>query len=267
MDSLDETHKKPRQAAETVTYHGHLRLSTLLSLQRPIADHPDEMHFIVVHQGIELWFKLVLHDLRRVIRLLDADRLGEAAVVIRRMNQSVCVILEQIHSLRDLPPASFQQFRLWLGSSSGADSVQFREIEALSGLRDEEYLAALASARGGRLPAPIQRALEGHSLAEAHTAAAARAGIADWADFYNGAGASSPFYLLSELLLDYDELWLRWRSDHLALVHRLSGIQIRGTGGTDPGSYLVSTLRHRFFPYLWDLRHRVATRNGAELVR
>jgi tryptophan 2,3-dioxygenase len=67
----------PRTAAKSggeVTYPSYLALDELLALQRPLSqpEHPDELLFIIVHQASELWFKLIIHELERLIELLQA---------------------------------------------------------------------------------------------------------------------------------------------------------------------------------------------------
>src|SRR5438105_5020538 len=49
-----------------LTYAGYLQLDRLLSAQHPLSSppHHDELLFIVQHQVTELWFKLILFELR-----------------------------------------------------------------------------------------------------------------------------------------------------------------------------------------------------------
>jgi tryptophan 2,3-dioxygenase len=253
-------------AQDELNYRDYLGLEDLLALQRPVSDDPGELHFIVVHQAIELMFKLVIGDVRRLVELLDADRWSAAIPVVRRLNRSTDLAVAQMRSLHDLPAASFHEFRGYLGTASGAQSSQFREIEVLSGLRDPAYLAVQRRLGGGRLPPEIARALKERDLATAHRAAARRLGVTDWAAFYRDVGDSSLCYIVSEWLLDYDDLWLRWRNEHVALVERMLGSRIRGTGGTDPLSFLGRTREYRFFPHLWEMRGDLATDAGGDLV-
>ncbi|URN11128.1 tryptophan 2,3-dioxygenase family protein [Streptomyces radiopugnans] len=240
-----------------LTYDDYLRLPELLDLQRPLSLHADELHFIVVHQAMELWFKLLVHDLRRLVRLMDADRLAESCAAMRRVNGVMYALLGQLRTLRDLPPCGFHSFRGRLDGASGLQSAQFRELEVGSGLRDDGYLDDLRAVCGGTLPEAVTRGLRHRSVAQAHQDAARRDGLTDWAELYTGPRSASVLYVLSELLMDYDELWLRWRTEHVALIRRMIGGAARGTGGASIG-YLERTLRHRFFPYLWELRNTLA---------
>ncbi|HZD01818.1 MAG TPA: tryptophan 2,3-dioxygenase family protein [Actinomycetes bacterium] len=255
---------------DELTYGSYLRIPELLRLQQPRSrpPHPEELHFIIVHQAIELWMKLMLHDLERVIAGLDADAWPRALGLLGRVNHVMSHVLEQMRTLHTLPPWALEEFRSYLGSASGSQSQQFRELELLSGLRDPAYLKALEVAYGGALPAPLASRRGQRSLAEAHLEAGRRLGLsqpAHWADLYVDPGANSGFYLLCEALVDYDERWTRWRAEHVALVERTLGDHARGTGGMAL-NYLRRTTRFRFFPVLWALRDELVLRGGGELV-
>ena len=78
---------------------------------------------------------------------------------------------DQLSALDTLPPQRFAQFRGSLGTSSGSQSVQFRAIEAASGLRDHTFLHARVRAR--------RAAADGAGVARApHAAGALRALLA-----------------------------------------------------------------------------------------
>jgi tryptophan 2,3-dioxygenase len=257
-------------ADSELTYGSYLRIPELLALQQPRSrpPHPEELHFIVVHQALELWMKLTLHDLERIIELLDQDAFPRVLALLGRVNRTLEHGLDQMRSLHTLPPWDLQQFRSYLGTASGSQSVQFRELELLSGLRDPAYLKALEIEYAGGLPAALQRRLAQRSLADALAAAGARLGIvevAGWAELYAGPGRWSDFYLVCEALVDYDERWARWRQEHVALVQRAIGDHARGTGGMAL-SYLQRTTRYRFFPVLWALRDELVVKGGGELV-
>ncbi|HEV2919145.1 MAG TPA: tryptophan 2,3-dioxygenase family protein [Actinomycetota bacterium] len=255
---------------DELTYGSYLRVPELLALQQPRSrpPHPEELHFIVVHQALELWMKLLLHDLGRIVDQLDADAFAPALALLGRVNHTLEHALDQMRSLHTLPPWDLHQFRSYLGTASGSQSVQFRELELRSGLREPAYLKALEIEYGGALPEPLATRLGERSLADAHAAAAARLGIGDvrtWADFYMDPGPRTDFYLVCEALVDYDERWARWRQEHVALVQRTLGDHARGTGGMAV-AYLQRTTRYRFFPVLWALRDELVVRGGGQLV-
>jgi tryptophan 2,3-dioxygenase len=255
---------------DELTYGSYLRVPELLALQRPRSrpPHPEELHFIVVHQALELWLKLLLHDLGRIVGYLDAGDFSRSLALLGRVNHTLGHALEQMRSLHTLAPWDLHQFRSYLGTASGSQSVQFRELELRSGLRDPAYLKALEIEYGGELPEPLATRLAERSLAEAHADAAARLGVRDiasWADFYMDPGPRTDFYLVCEALVDYDERFTRWRQEHVALVQRTLGDHARGTGGMAI-AYLQRTTRYRFFPALWALRDELVVRGGGQLV-
>ncbi|MDP9405340.1 MAG: tryptophan 2,3-dioxygenase family protein [Actinomycetota bacterium] len=252
---------------DELTYLSYLKVPELLSLQQVRSDppHPEELAFIVVHQAMELWFKLLLADLERVVAALDRDDWVAALVVLRRVNDVMELGLAHMRTLHAMPPASLHEFRGFLGTASGLQSVQFRELELLSGLREPAYLKALAAVTGGSLPPVLAARLEQRSLAAAHADAGARLGIDDWSAFYADSSDAAAFYLVCEGLVDYDEHWMRWRTEHVTLVERTLGTRTRGTAGTAL-SYLQRTTRYRYFPHLWALRDELSTRGGGTLV-
>jgi tryptophan 2,3-dioxygenase len=255
---------------DELTYGGYLRVPELLALQRPRSrpPHPEELHFIVVHQALELWMKLLLHDLARIVGLLDGDAFARAHALLGRVNHTLEHALDQMRSLHTMAPWDLHQFRSYLGTASGSQSVQFRELELRSGLREPAYLKALEIEYGGALPEPLATRLAERSLADAHADAAARLGItglAGWADLYVDPGERTGFYLVCEALVDYDERFTRWRQEHVALVQRTLGDHARGTGGMAI-AYLQRTTRYRFFPVLWALRDELVVRGGGQLV-
>jgi tryptophan 2,3-dioxygenase len=252
-----------------VTYQSYLRLPELLELQHPLSEpgDPEELHFIVAHQATELWFKLVLHHLERVVCALDAADAMGAVLLMRRINHALSICVEHMRSLQDMPPSSFQRFRGGLGAASGLHSVQFRELELLSGLRTPEHLAFLERLAGGSLPASLAARLRQRSLPEAHRDAARELGIGEWAGFYAQPGEHAGFYVLCELLVDYDVWWTRWRQEHVVAVERMIGARTRGTAGTSAVSLLERTAGHRYFPYLWEARDALFLRGGGESIR
>jgi tryptophan 2,3-dioxygenase len=53
--------------SNVTSYWEYINVETLLSLQRPKTDFPDELIFIIYHQITELYFKLSLHELVQIV--------------------------------------------------------------------------------------------------------------------------------------------------------------------------------------------------------
>ena len=241
----------PAQDAE-VTYGSYLELDTLLSLQRPRSspEHPDELLFIVVHQASELWFKCILHELDSLVAAMAKGETMYAVLAIRRVNALMQIVSAQLTALDTLPPQHFAQFRTYLGTSSGSQSVQYRALEAASGLRGEHFMRAITE--HGE-PAPlVKRMLDRPSLQELFEQLLAREGVT-MESLYTGP-APTPLFLLGEGLLEYDMAFSRWRFMHVQLVERILGPDTGGTGGTLGAKYLQRTVHQHFFPNLWGVR-------------
>ncbi len=243
-----------------VTYGSYLRVDDLLALQAPRAEpaHPDELLFIVVHQASELWFRCILHELDGLVDAFVAHDAGRALWSISRINALTRIVAAQLSALDTLPPQRFAQFRGYLGSSSGSQSVQFRAIEAASGLRDEHFIRVLSE--HGPIPDQVARWLDRPTLQELFLTLVEHEGITLDA-LYTGPGPSTLFFL-AEALLEYEQQFSFWRFKHVQLVERIIGPGTTGTGGTMGARYLQRTMAHRFFPQLWEVRARVFGAGG-----
>jgi tryptophan 2,3-dioxygenase len=126
-----------------LSYNKYLAVPELVALQRCLSNpvHHDELLFITIHQVYELWFKQILHEVDQAIRLLDEDRLAAATRCLQRVVHIEQVLVNQIHVLESMTPIDFLAFRDQLNPASGFQSLQFREIEFSSGLKDPVILA------------------------------------------------------------------------------------------------------------------------------
>src|SRR5215212_1662507 len=130
-----------------LSYNKYLRVQDLINLQECLSSpaHHDELLFITVHQAYELWFKQVLHELDAAIVLMEEDRIPAAARALKRVVEIEKLLVNQIHILESMTPISFLAFRDQLNPASGFQSMQFREIEFSSGLKDKDILREFAN--------------------------------------------------------------------------------------------------------------------------
>jgi tryptophan 2,3-dioxygenase len=243
----------PNRPAD-LTYGSYLAVDELLSLQRPqsVPEHPDELLFIVVHQASELWFKAILRELERLIEALAAASAVAALATARRLNGLVRIVSAQLAALDTLAPQRFAEFRGYLGTASGGQSIQFRSIEALSGLRDPDFLGSLGPATD--IAEPIARALQRPRVEDLFLDLVRREG-STLEEVYADRNPTLLF-VLAESLLEYDQGFQHWRYLHIQLVDRIIGPDTSGTGGTAGSRFLWGTLSQRFFPKLWEVRGR-----------
>src|ERR687885_2928257 len=125
-----------------LSYNKYLRVPDLIALQDCLSDpaHHDELLFITIHQTYELWFKQILHEIDAAISEMNEDRAAAATRSLRRVVEIEKVLVHQIHILETMTPINFLAFRDELNPASGFQSMQFREIEFSSGLKDEGIL-------------------------------------------------------------------------------------------------------------------------------
>jgi tryptophan 2,3-dioxygenase len=244
--------------AEGIDYGSYLALDELLALQRPRAapEHPDELLFIIVHQASELWFKAILYELDQLTVALQRYDTGRALWEMGRLNALMRIVSAQLDSLETLPPQHFAEFRGYLGASSGSQSIQFRAIEAASGLRDAHFMHALEE--HGPIPPLVEGALARPTLQELFLGLLTKEKTT-LEELYVGPGPSMLFFL-AEALLEYEQQFAQWRFKHVQLVERIIGPTTGGTGGTLGARYLQRTIDQRFFPELWAVRGRFYTR-------
>jgi tryptophan 2,3-dioxygenase len=246
-----------------LTYGSYLRLPELLAQQVPEADPPahDELLFITVHQVYELWFKQLLHELEAARDAMAAGQTWRARHLLRRVHAVDRLLISQVDILETMTPQDFLEFRALLSPASGFQSVQYRELEFLAGLKDERFVArfrAPTDAERDRL----RRRLAEPSIWDAYLALLAARGLPAATDaevldslavVARDRARYDDLWQLAEDLLTHDELAGLWRARHVAMVERQIGTK-SGTGGSTGAPYLRSRVPVRYYPLLWELR-------------
>jgi tryptophan 2,3-dioxygenase len=246
-----------------LSYGSYLKISELLSLQAPLskpAAH-DELLFIVVHQAFELWFREMLFELESVRDLMFAGDANRARHLLARIHAIERLLIEQLEVIETMSPQDFLEFRTNLAPASGFQSVQFREIEFLGGLKERRHLGMVTDPEER---SRLERRLEEPTLWEAFCALLEANGLPMPAGDDDARRTTllkiardrdefAELWYLSEDLLVHDELFSLWRQRHILMVERQIGTK-RGTGGSSGAPYLRTTLDKRFFPELWELR-------------
>ncbi|MCU0420293.1 MAG: tryptophan 2,3-dioxygenase family protein [Cyclobacteriaceae bacterium] len=115
--------------ADYLTYWDYIHLDTLLSLQNPKTQFPDEKIFIVYHQITELYFHLILWELEQITehKQITADffcaRLDRLIRYFEQLEHSFSVMVSGMEK------EQFLKFRMSLLPASGFQSAQYRMIE------------------------------------------------------------------------------------------------------------------------------------------
>jgi tryptophan 2,3-dioxygenase len=255
-----------------LTYGSYLRVPELLAQQVPqvVPAVHDELLFITVHQAYELWFKQLLHELTAVRDAMLATSEGldpsvrqtwRARQLLHRAHVIERLLISQIDVLETMTPQDFGEFRAALAPASGFQSVQFRELEFLSGAKDPEFvgrLRALTNDESARLAARLAEpslwdayldliASRGLPVGDAKQVLASLVNLARDRPHYDD------LWQLAEDLLTHDELSGLWRARHVQMVERQIGTK-SGTGGSTGAPYLHRRVPMRYYPLLWELR-------------
>jgi tryptophan 2,3-dioxygenase len=246
-----------------LTYGSYLRVETLLEQQRLVAEPPahDELLFITIHQVYELWFQQLLHELTAVRAAMFDGQLWLARHLLARVVTIEGVLIQQVAVLETMTPQDFLVFREQLAPASGFQSVQFRELEFLSGAKDPQFLErfrGITDTERDRL----QKRLAEPTLWDAFVAVVRRQGLPADDDeeltrsmlvVAGDRATHGEVWELAERLLDHDQNASLWRARHVTMVERQIGVK-SGTGGSTGAPYLRSRLGVRYYPLLWELR-------------
>jgi len=285
------------------TYSEYLRLEELLKLQtgvkggkRSISN--DELHFILVHQNFELWFKLIINELRSTRDILASDyveetKLPQAVHHMNRVIETFKLMAQQWKVMETLEPQDFLNFRDELGTASGFESFQMREMEALMGKKwidgkpagkDDSNEKSLYEVtcdwlertpiQGSNSASPdgenqvndfISEYLAAHkklypdthqdavTFFEEDSSLRRRRAGLVFIESYRELPLLAWPRKLISTLIELEESMILWRSAHARMVERMIGRRI-GTGGSSGVDYLDMTTKYRVFIDLWSVR-------------
>ena len=263
---------------ERMSYGGYLCLDQLLDAQNPLSSPVvhDEMLFIIQHQTSELWMKLVIHELTAAMEFLRQDEIGPCQKMFARIKHIQKQLTEQWSVLETLTPSDYMKFRDVLGSSSGFQSQQYREIEFLLGNKNAHYLKMFDYDEN--LHRHLSKVLNAPSLYDEFLRYLARQGHTipghslnrDWSQpyqsneqvmfvfekIYENTEAHWDAYHFCEQLVDIEVNFQLWRFRHLKTVERIIGYK-PGTGGSSGVAFLKKALDLSFFPELFEVRTRI----------
>jgi tryptophan 2,3-dioxygenase len=251
--------------APSITYRDYLRLPELLGCQHPLSDAHDELLFISIHQASEIWMKLCLHELREARRHIAGDSLAPALKMMARVSRIQAQMIQSWEVLATMTPADYSKMRDYLGTSSGFQSGQYRQLEFLMGnknaamikvhvgdaathaILDQELTTPSLYDEALRIPA--DRLERDFTLAYVASKPVEQA----WAAVYAQPDRYWDLYEFAEKLVDLEYHFQLWRFGHLKTVERVIGFKT-GTGGTAGVAYLAEVTKQIFFPELVSVR-------------
>ena len=245
-----------------LSYNEYLKVRDLLTLQNTLSEPTshDELLFIIIHQTYELWFKQLLHELDACIGWIGEERLFRANHSLRGVISIERILVMQIHILESMAPIGFLEFRDKLNPASGFQSMQFRELEFTSGAKDAAILESFKKDEFAFQR--LTRRFGSPSLVDAFWSLLEKRGfpvggnderVKTIVEILAHPEKHAEIYNMQDLLIEHDELIISWRYNHIQMVERMLGMK-RGTGGSEGVGYLMTTLKKKFFPELWEAR-------------
>jgi len=262
--------------SEAMSYGDYLHLDALLSAQHPLSGEHDELLFIVIHQVMELWLKLLVQELDVAIGHVRTDHLQPAFKCFARINRIQEQMIQAWTVLSTMTPSDYLSFRPSLGRSSGFQSWQYRLLEFKLGAKD--VLKIEPHRHRGEIAARLEAAHGAPSLYDEALGLLARRGYGipaevlsrdvacpysphpgvetAWEEIYRHSDEHFDLYELAEELVDLEDAFQQWRFRHMKTVERIIGMR-RGTGGSAGVAYLRGALERSFFPELWSVRTKL----------
>ena len=215
----------PRQLTD---YEKFVNTEALLACQRPIDGlvNSHELFFQVTHQVMELWMKVIVHELGVAKAEIEKPDLPEAALRLARVREIERVLVDNMNVMETLSPYDYHPIRMTLGHGSGQESPGFNEILKLAPDVGTAFMARLEA--------------DGLTIVDLH----------------KDRHKHQELYSLLQALMDVDAGFQRFREAHYHVVKRVIGSEVRSLRNV-PASRLEHTSREPLFPELWRVINEV----------
>ena len=219
----------------TLDYELYLNTKNLLSCQSNFDElcNGDELQFQIVHQVEELWMKLIAYTLLDIDDFLQQQNTNRVLTLFRRVHTIQRLMIAQIALLEIMSPKEYQAIRERLGNGSGQESPGFRILL--------------------KMYQPIWNSFKENYL-DKHNLTLEK--------IYDSEYNHGDAYVVAEALAEFDELFQKFRYEHMLLIHRTIGFGAKSLKGR-PVEILEEGMRHKFFPELWEIRGEMTDRWGA----
>ncbi len=269
----DNWHSAEMDFSDKMSYSDYLGLTQILTAQHPRSPNHNEMLFIIQHQTSELWIKLMLHELHAVRHQLHTGDLPPAFKMLSRVARIMDQLVHAWDVLATMTPSEYTSIRPYLGSSSGFQSYQYRELEFILGNKNPALLKVHEAIPENH--AKLTLALTTPSIYDEAIFLLSKNGFeidaerlqpdfnqtpplnasvqAAWTQVYKAPEKHWALYDLAEKLVDLETAFRLWRFHHVTTVERIIGFKT-GSGGTSGVSYLRKMLDVVLFPELFSLR-------------
>ncbi|GAA1197258.1 tryptophan 2,3-dioxygenase [Pseudonocardia alaniniphila] len=275
-------HPGPGDPDEQTPYSSYLRSEVLHTLQMPLSDSAAEPAFMVNAQVMELYFGLIVHEMRTAQGELRSQRLDRATATLRRTAAHFRALNGNWLSLSWMTPVDFGPIQRGIAEVHGRrqfsalQSWMFRWMAILLGSRSTDGLVSLEGtptrlrelrealghptlyddvlgllAQNGYL---IPVACLQRDFAAPYAPHPAVGEV--WRMVYQDPAEYEEFFALGETLADIAEEFTTWKYRHLMSVRRTFGNR-DGYFGEPTVAWLSPTLDEIPFPELWTARAAV----------
>ncbi len=210
-------------------YELYLETPKLLTCQKPFEKfcNHDELMFQVVHQSEELWMKLIAWTLLEIDDWMVKQDTNRVITLFGRVNLTMHQLINALAVLETMSPKEYQEIRLQLGNGSGQESPGFRTLLRMYQPLWDRFKEIYLDGKG----LTVEK-------------------------IYNSEYKHCDGYMVAECLCEYDELFQKFRYHHIQLIHRSIGLGAKSLKGRSV-ELLNEGMRHKFFPELWEIRHRM----------
>src|SRR5690349_10921368 len=186
----------------TLDYELYLKTKALLSCQTKFEElcNKDELQFQLVHQIEELWMKLIAYTLLDIDEDMQQENTNRVITLFRRVHIAQKLMNEQLALLETMSPKEYQEIRKRLGNGSGQESPGFRVLL--------------------KMYQPLWNSFQAHYL-DKHGLTIEK--------IYDTEYSHNDAYVVAEALAEFDELFQKFRQEHMQLIHRTIGLDRKST--------------------------------------
>ncbi len=269
--------------ADYLSYWDYIHLDTLLTLQTPKTDFPDENIFIIYHQITELYFKLIINELDQISNngkkiKPNGEDLGWNTKItynffksrIIRVNNYFENLINSFEiMINGMDRNEFTKFRMSLLPGSGFQSVQFRIIELYAtpiknllskatnkkqGIQNIYWTRGATDLKSGKKTYTLSQFQKKYNNQLSDLVKKLN-GKTIWCKFKELKLTKEKQIELHKLLKEFDHnVNVKWKLSHLksAIKHLKKKGIIKATGGTNWEEYLPPRFQKIiFYPEIW----------------
>lgn len=217
---------KSIQGPGTKDYELYLKTPQLLTCQSDFNEfcNKDELQFQIVHQNQELLMKLIAVTLLDITDFMKVRNSYRVLTLFKRVHLAQNQMISLLELLETMSPKEYQEIRLKLGNGSGQESPGFTTLL--------------------KLHRPLWETYQTHYLTDLGLTVE---------KIYNDQYDHGEAYMVAEALLDFDELFQKFRYHHIQLIYRSIGMNAQSLKGRSV-ELLKEGLATKFFPELWEIR-------------